>query len=87
MANINGNVAELQAGQKAFLADDRWRNIHKWLSPPDPSSNHHAACKKRQPTTGGWFVEGKQFEAWKTSPKSFLWLHGIRKLVFPYGVL
>jgi hypothetical protein len=72
----------LQIGQKTVLADNRRQKIHEWLSPPDPSSNHNAACKKKQPMTGAWLVEGPQFEEWKTRPNSFLWLHGIRKYIF-----
>ena len=82
IARLDDDIAELQAGPKTFLADDRRRKIRQWLSPPDPSSNHNAACKKRQPTTGAWFFESLQFEEWKSSPNSFLWLHGIRKYMF-----
>ncbi len=82
IARLDDGIAELQIGQKTFLADDRRKKIHQWLSPPDPSSNHDAACKKRQPTTGAWFVEGPQFEEWKINPNSFVWLHGIRKDMF-----
>ena len=51
--------------------------IKQWLAAPDTSSNHNAARKKRQPTTGEWFTESKEFHQWKTEPASFLWLHGI----------
>jgi hypothetical protein len=85
---LHDGVAELQIGQRNFLADNRWQKTHQWLSPPDPSTNHNAACKKRQPTTGAWFVEGDQFAKWKCSSNSFLWLHGIRTYTFSgIGVL
>lgn len=48
-----------------------------WLGTTDPSSNHYAACKRRQPGTGKWFIEGSCMESWK-KPDSLLWLHGIR---------
>lgn len=53
------------------------REIHTWLSAPD-SSKHDDAVKKRGPETGFWFVNGDVFNEWRTSPHSFLWIHGIR---------
>lgn len=77
-------MTEVLLGQRTLLTDKRREKIHQWLSPPDPSSNHNAARKKWQPTTGAWFVEGEEFEKWKASPNSVLWLHGIRK--YTYGL-
>ncbi|KAF8854030.1 ankyrin [Acephala macrosclerotiorum] len=53
------------------------RKIRHWLSSPDPSSNHNAACKVHQATTGEWFLKSDEFEEWKMTSRSFLWLHGI----------
>lgn len=50
--------------------------IRQWISPPDPSSNLHAAIKQRQPNTGLWFLESRQFLRWTTANDSFLWLYG-----------
>ena len=52
-------------------------NINHWLNAPDPSSNHNNARKKRQPTTGEWFLKSANFSDWKAQSKSLLWLHGI----------
>ncbi|KAH6667724.1 hypothetical protein B0J14DRAFT_170784 [Halenospora varia] len=73
VAGLSDGVAELQVGHRTLVA----REVQQWLSSPDPSSNHNAACKKRQPTTGAWFIGSVEFEEWKTCPNSFLWLHGI----------
>ena len=62
------------------LEDEYQQKIYQWLSAPDPSSNHNDACKKRQPTTGSWFIKGEQFDIWKAASNSMLWLHGIREL-------
>ncbi|KAH9203390.1 hypothetical protein DL95DRAFT_399380, partial [Leptodontidium sp. 2 PMI_412] len=48
-----------------------------WLSSPDPSTNHNAACKLRQSTTGEWFLKSDEFGKWKMTSRSFLWLYGI----------
>lgn len=35
--------------------------------------------KKRQPGTGEWFTQSREFAEWKIGAKSFIWLHGIRE--------
>jgi hypothetical protein len=52
-------------------------SIHKWLSPPDPSTNHNVACGTHQKKTATWFFEGSIFQEWK-STGSLLWIHGKR---------
>ena len=55
------------------------RDIDKWMSAPDTSSNYKAAREKHQPGTGSWLVDGSVFENWKGHPDSILWLHGGRE--------
>ena len=57
------------------------QKIYRWLAAPDPSSNHNTACKRHQPTTGGWFIDSDLFKDWKSASGSFIWLHGIRKII------
>jgi hypothetical protein len=52
-------------------------NIHKWLSPPDPSTNHNIACGTYHKKIAGWFFQGGIFREWK-STGSLLWIHGKR---------
>ena len=52
-------------------------SIHKWLSPPDPSSNHNIACSTHHKKTATWFFQGSIFQEWK-STGSLLWIHGKR---------
>ena len=61
------------------LTDDRLQKIIKWLSAPDPSTNHYAACSRRQQATGLWLLDGQKFGKWKTAKPALLWLHGIRE--------
>ena len=51
--------------------------IHKWLSPPDPSTNHNIACGTHHKKAATWFFEGSIFQDWK-STGSLLWIHGKR---------
>jgi hypothetical protein len=51
--------------------------IHRWLSPPDPSTNHNIACDTHHKKTASWFFQGTIFQEWK-STGSLLWVHGKR---------
>ena len=55
-----------------------WENIHKWLSPSDPSTNHNIACDTYHKKTASWFFQGSIFREWK-STGSLLWIHGKRE--------
>ena len=52
-------------------------NLLRWLSPPDPSTNHNHASKIHHHGTSRWFFQGSIFREWK-STGSFLWIHGKR---------
>ena len=52
-------------------------NIHKWLSPSDPSTNHNIACGTHHKKTASWFFQGTIFQEWK-STGSLLWVNGKR---------
>src|SRR6267154_2527433 len=50
---------------------------HKWLSPPDPSTNHNIACGTHHKKTATWFFQGRIYQEWKATG-SLLWIHGKR---------
>lgn len=55
------------------------RDIQRWLSPPDPSTNHDDFCKSRHDGTTSWFFESDALIEWKkTGSFKFLWIHGKR---------
>jgi len=59
--------------------ENQLREIHKWLSPPDPSTNHNIACETHLKRTASWFVQGNTFREWKNQRgSSLLWIHGKR---------
>src|SRR5271168_5040350 len=51
--------------------------ILTWLDKSDPKVNHGDSRRKHEHGTGNWFLESKAFNDWKTTPGSFIWLHGI----------
>ena len=59
------------------------QELRKWLSPPDPSTNHNIACDSHNDGTATWFLRGSIFEEWKSKlTPSLLWIHGKRVLFF-----
>ena len=52
------------------------KQVIEWLSTTDPSINHLEQRRKHQPTTGDWFVQGKDLADWHETPDSFVWLYG-----------
>ncbi|KAI9794892.1 MAG: hypothetical protein M1816_003022, partial [Peltula sp. TS41687] len=73
IAGITERVEQLQIVQIDTQREDALR----WLETVDPSLNHNAACKKHEPQTGEWFLISREFNNWKVSQNSILWLYGI----------
>ncbi|KXX77180.1 Ankyrin repeat domain-containing protein 50 [Madurella mycetomatis] len=70
-------LMELIRSWSIKATSDNRREVYRWLAAPDPSSNYHAALKKRNAATGTWFVWSQPYINWVQTPNSFLWLHGI----------
>ena len=60
------------------------RDLQRWLSPPDPSTNHNIARKAHYKGTATWFFEGSMFEEWMSSA-TLLWVHGKRMSLLVSG--
>ncbi|KAF7976798.1 hypothetical protein HWV62_5652 [Athelia sp. TMB] len=79
---VQVEVKEVQMGMKGIQDDQKKRDIDKWISAPDSSSNYKTAREKHQEGTGSWLVNGSVFRWWKESPGTVLWLHGGRENQF-----
>ena len=64
----------------SFTGSQLRESLSRWLSPPNPSTNHNNACKAHHSGTAQWFFQGSIFKQWK-STGSFLWVHGKRALL------
>ena len=60
-------------------------NTHRWLSPPDPSTNHNVACATHHRKPATWFLQSRIYHEWKATG-SLLWIHG-KRLSFPFSRL
>ena len=79
VVGVDDRVAGVAAKVLEIIEGQSWDNIHQWLSPPDPSTNHNIACATHQKRTANWFFQGSIFTGWKsTDSDSLLWIHGKR---------
>src|SRR6266852_5540427 len=72
------NLIDIDYRALCIISENQLREgIYKWLSPPDPSTNHNIACGIHHKKTATWFFEGNIYQEWK-SKGSLLWVHGKR---------
>jgi hypothetical protein len=57
------------------------KDIQRWLSPEDPSTNHNIARRGYLDGTASWFTQSDIFKEWKAT-SSFLWIRGKRAHFF-----
>ena len=89
VAGVDDTVKDIKRSSYSYLIGADYRTlhvllgnqlrdeIHKWLSSPDPSTNHAIACGTHQKKTAAWFFQGRIYQEWK-SKGSLLWIHGKR---------
>jgi ankyrin repeat domain-containing protein 50 len=70
------DISEIKSLVEVVRATQISSTICDWLKAPDVTINHNAACAKRHPGTGIWFVNGSTFITWLTQDRSFFWLNG-----------
>ncbi|KAJ7503922.1 hypothetical protein B0H11DRAFT_2222008 [Mycena galericulata] len=69
---------ELADKMQSLLDNSIRVKLSDWLKAADVGRNQKAAEDRHHPGTGKWFLEGTpEFQQWKYSPHSLLWLHGI----------
>ncbi|KAH9175533.1 hypothetical protein EDB89DRAFT_1882677, partial [Lactarius sanguifluus] len=72
--------AKVVLQQTSNSVDDvKWNqlreSLRRWVTPPDPSTNHNIACDIHHGGTAEWFYQGSTFAEWK-STGSLLWIYG-----------
>ena len=74
---IETEVSRLRDVVTSAQNHDERKELLRWLSSVDSSTNYNTARKTHAKTTGDWLLErSREFDAWKTDPSSLLWLHG-----------
>jgi hypothetical protein len=86
MRRLLSNLTSVDYVVLLILSENQLReSTHKWLSPPDPSTNHNIACGTHYKKTATWFFEGRIYQEWKAAG-SLLWIHG-KRLSIPLSKL
>jgi hypothetical protein len=86
MRRLSSNLTSVDYVVLLILSENQLReSTHKWLSPPDPSTNHNIACGTHHKKTATWFFEGRIYQEWKAAG-SLLWIHG-KRLSIPLSKL
>ena len=62
-------------GSQMILGERLLKDLRKWLTPPDPSTNHTIACDAQHERTAAWVFNEDVFKEWESSG-SLLWIHG-----------
>ena len=75
--NIRGGVNKITEEVTSLQIGRRSKEIHQWLSAPDPSSNHSQALKHHYANTRDCFLKSDIYLDWLSNPCAFLWLCGI----------
>ncbi|KAI9429974.1 hypothetical protein H4582DRAFT_2021072, partial [Lactarius indigo] len=75
MEEVRRDVLEVRRNVEEVKWTQIEQDIHKWLSPPDPSTNYNVACKAHYEGTAAWFFKNNNFQHWMTIG-SLLWIHG-----------
>ena len=50
-----------------------------WLSPLEFSPQQQNVFSKREPGTGLWFVDSRDYQEWRDGESRILWCEGARK--------
>lgn len=70
------NISETRARVDLARNEQTLFNLYTWLKVPDATIEHNAACAKKHPGTGLWFIESSQFSSWLAEESSVILLHG-----------
>jgi hypothetical protein len=60
-----------------LIGSESRENLHRWISPPDPSNEYNTTCDAQHEGTAAWCTKSNTFADWKRSG-SLLWVHGKR---------
>ncbi|KAI1178571.1 ankyrin repeat-containing domain protein [Nemania sp. FL0916] len=77
LSNVQQNVNEIHAVVESLTTNIHSMKIKKWLSPPDPSTNHANALNTRGISSENWLLNYEAYKRWKSDANSLLWLNGI----------
>ena len=66
------NIEETRALVDMVRTEQSSSGLYAWLKAPDATIEHNAACAKKHPGTGLWFINNPQFLSWLTEENSVI---------------
>jgi hypothetical protein len=70
-------VTDVSQSVRTMIISEKHEKILKWLKLlSEPSTNHNAARKKHEPTTGDWLLQSELYTTWTKTTNASLWLYG-----------
>ncbi|KAH9953946.1 hypothetical protein BC827DRAFT_1366187, partial [Russula dissimulans] len=79
MDDIRRTLVDMQqvaSNMNRLRRDELQKDVRRWLSPPDSSTNHNTARHTHHKGSAEWFINGKTFTQWKIGTGSLLWVCG-----------
>ena len=73
---LQDDFSDMKILLELLRTDQVSSDLRGWLRAPDAFVDHNAACAKKHPCTGVWFIKSLQFSRWLTEENSILWLSG-----------
>ena len=73
---LQDDVSEMKILLELVRTDQVSSDLREWLKAPDAFVDHNAACAKKHPGTGMWFIKSLQLSRWLAEENSVLWLSG-----------
>ncbi|KAL0939594.1 uncharacterized protein CTRU02_206204 [Colletotrichum truncatum] len=77
LGHLHLDLSETKNAAMATRNKQHLDDLHRWLSPPDPSTNAARARDLRHSGTGTWLLESDLFSEWKNETRQHLWLYGL----------
>ncbi|KAF5870500.1 putative ankyrin repeat protein [Botrytis fragariae] len=77
VAAINARMEASRKERQRLAADERVKKKLNLLGTIDVMKWQNSNIRLRQPGTGVWFTESKDFKDWASTGNSKLWIHGI----------
>ncbi|PVH99572.1 purine and uridine phosphorylase, partial [Periconia macrospinosa] len=75
--DILGHVLSSTTTLRSRMEQEKDAKILDWLTPIDYGLQHSDYLKRRQPGTGQWFLDSKEFQTWLGGDKQTLFCPGI----------
>ncbi|KAH8672104.1 ankyrin repeat-containing domain protein [Tricladium varicosporioides] len=74
---VENSIGEVKLSLLEIQAREEKNRILDWLKGTDPTSNYHAALKKKEIGTCEWLLRSENFQKFALGDNQSMWIHGI----------